>query len=152
LTFEDDVAAVAKFGVTERQARFLVTVMRHSDSVFDLVSSTAIADALDRGTGRIESPTGGPSMRLRSKELARCVAHRGGGAFCPPLSAMGTEMGEEPWREATPVARRGPDPARVRGVAHATVPGVHCSALSWVSGTAGSTIQSVAWIAFRIDT
>jgi hypothetical protein len=55
LTFEDDVAAVAKFGVTERQARFLVTVMRHSDSVFDLVSSTAIADALDRGTGRIES-------------------------------------------------------------------------------------------------
>jgi len=30
LTFEDGVAAVAKLGVTERQARFLVTVMRHS--------------------------------------------------------------------------------------------------------------------------
>ena len=26
---EDDVSAVTKFGVTERQARFLVTVMRH---------------------------------------------------------------------------------------------------------------------------
>jgi len=33
LTFEDCAAAVGKFGVTERQARFLVTVMRHSGLV-----------------------------------------------------------------------------------------------------------------------
>ena len=30
MTFEDSVAAVGKFGITERQARFLVTVMLHS--------------------------------------------------------------------------------------------------------------------------
>ena len=55
MTSDERVQAVAKFGVTERQARFLVTVMRHSGSA--CCDSTAPSPASSTGRRRASSST-----------------------------------------------------------------------------------------------
>jgi hypothetical protein len=85
MNFEDRVAAVAKFGVTERQARFLTTVMLHSGRTHLRTASTPVGATAPRSRiARHQMTRRGAceSMRLRRKQLARSAARPSGGAFC----------------------------------------------------------------------
>ena len=93
------VEAVMACGFTERQARFLVLVMRHAgvcvprwlrhgNSVFEGPSSPAIAEALASGRGRVE--IGSPAACLSAS-----LSLGGGNADASSLDEAGVEEREQ---------------------------------------------------------
>ena len=81
MNFDDRVSAVAKFGVTERQARFLTTVMLHSGLCvprqFATLAGIAYGHKVSRFFDRLVTREYGDRMRLSAQPrgaLSRAVS------------------------------------------------------------------------------